>query len=70
MADPRRELLNARPIRGPVLIRTYAVGVLGLAALAALWIVCVELFGDGGNPTVGDVAGYPPLVLTLASARR
>ncbi|MBJ7600812.1 CPBP family intramembrane glutamic endopeptidase [Candidatus Nephthysia bennettiae] len=39
---------------------------LALAALAGLWIVLVQLTGNGGNPTEATLAGYPLIFVALA----
>src|SRR5437879_8476807 len=64
-ADARRRLLRSRLVSAPVFTWAILAGLLGLVALAGLWIVLVELTGKGGNPTLSAFTGYPPLILAL-----
>ena len=55
--------LRARLVPRRVAIVSFVAGVLGLVALAGLWIACVELFGGGGNPTMATDAASSPLLV-------
>jgi len=62
----RRDLLRARRVPVETMARAFVAGLIGLGALAGLWISCVELFGGGGNPTVSSLLGYPAYVVAIA----
>ena len=64
-ASFRAASLRARRVPLATLATAFVAGVIGLAALAGMWITCVELFGGGGNPTVGDLSAYPGYVAAL-----
>lgn len=64
----RRELLRARLVPAHIFAWAWAAGGLALVALAGLWIVLVELTGNGGNPTESLLAGYPTVIVVLAIA--
>ncbi len=62
----RAALLRARRVSLQVFAWSLVAGALSLIALAGLWIVLVELTGNGGNPTIAMVNGYPAIFVALA----
>jgi membrane protease YdiL (CAAX protease family) len=64
----RAALLRARMVPARVLLTALVAGGLALVALAGLWIVLVEVTGNGGNPTEAMLNGYPPLFVGLGVA--
>ncbi len=61
----RHMYLRARPVSPTVFGWALLAGVLSLVALAAYWIVLVELGGVGGNPTIPNSSQYPLLTVVL-----
>ena len=64
----RAALLRARRVPIRVFGWSFLAGGFSLVALAGLWIVLVELTGNGGNPTISGIAGYPAILVALAIA--
>src|ERR1700730_9472187 len=62
----RAALLRARRVSLQVFAWSLVAGALSLTALAGLWIVLVELTGNGGNPTIAMLNGYPAVFVALA----
>jgi membrane protease YdiL (CAAX protease family) len=67
-ARARAELMRARVVPLRIFAWSWIAGALALVALAALWIVLVELTGNGGNPTESQLNGYPTLFVVLGVA--
>jgi membrane protease YdiL (CAAX protease family) len=64
----RAALLRARRVPIRVFGWSFLAGGFSLVALVGLWIVLVELTGNGGNPTISGIAGYPAIFVALAIA--
>jgi membrane protease YdiL (CAAX protease family) len=62
----RARLLRARRVSRAAFIWSLIGGALALVALAGLWIILVQLTGNGGNPTQAQLDGYPGLFVALA----
>jgi membrane protease YdiL (CAAX protease family) len=67
-ARTRADLMRARSVPLRIFAWSWIAGALALVALAALWIVLVEVTGNGGNPTVSQLDGYPALFVVLGIA--
>ena len=67
-ARARAELMRAKLVPLRIFAWSWIAGALALVALAALWIVLVEVTGNGGNPTESQLNGYPTLFVVLAIA--
>jgi membrane protease YdiL (CAAX protease family) len=67
-ARARAKLMRARLVPLRTFAWSWIAGALALAALAALWIVLVEVSGNGGNPTESQLNGYPTLFVVLGIA--
>ena len=61
----RARLLRARLVSGPMFGWSLIAGGLALVALAGLWIVLVQLTGNGGNLTESQLNGYPAITVAL-----
>jgi membrane protease YdiL (CAAX protease family) len=64
-AASRARLLRARPVSRAAFGWSLVAGGLALTALTGLWIILVQLTGNGGNPTEAQLAGYPALLVVL-----
>jgi membrane protease YdiL (CAAX protease family) len=64
----RAELMRAQLVPFRIFAWSWISGALALVALAALWIVLVEVTGNGGNPTESQLNGYPTLFVVLGIA--
>jgi membrane protease YdiL (CAAX protease family) len=67
-ATARAKLMRAHLVPLRIFAWSWIAGVLALVALAALWIVSVEVTGNGGNPTESQLNGYPTLFVVLGIA--
>jgi membrane protease YdiL (CAAX protease family) len=64
-AAARARLLRARRVSTRALSWSWIAGALALVALTGLWIILVQLTGNGGNPTEAQLNGYPILTVAL-----
>lgn len=64
----RAVLLRARLVAPRVFGSAVLAGGLALVALAGLWVVLVQLTGNGGNPTESSPNTYPTIFVALAIA--
>jgi membrane protease YdiL (CAAX protease family) len=65
-AEARSRLLRARRVTRAAFSWSIVGGAFALVALAGLWIILVQLTGNGGNPTQAQLDGYPGLFVGLA----
>jgi membrane protease YdiL (CAAX protease family) len=67
-ASARAKLMRAHLVPLRIFAWSWIAGAIALVALAALWIVLVQVTGNGGNPTESQLNGYPTLFVILGIA--